>query len=267
MKIVTFCPYGSLSEEAGLLFLLGAHLQAENHSVQYLQCNGAFSLCERDENLGWKRSLESCSLCIGEQAAFAYLSNIEILELSRYLSSRDIVESKRIVSALRIEELSQAEYEGLSLFSLCLPIFQKMFASETVTFLHQKHETIVRGLFLSIIHSYIAGRKLCAVEQPDLALVADGTDMITSPFLRALEQEKVDAVTIKWQKQDNTIKIFRRNCSKSINVDFFVEITSLITMPQEKWPSEVLEQLLKIRRYLGLTEFKPSVQTKRSFFS
>jgi hypothetical protein len=230
MKILSFCPYGSFSEEAGILYLLASYLNSSGHQLLHAQCNGIFPICERDQKIGWKRSLESCSLCMGEQRALAQLGGVEVIELSKYLTSNDIVNSLRRISAISRDDLVEAEYEGISLFSVCLPVFKKMFGRDEPHFLHRHHEPALRHLFTSTILSFEAAAKVARIYQPDTALIADGIDIVTQAFLRAFDRCSVDSVTLRWREESNNIRIFQHSQSESLEIDFFVEAISLIQM-------------------------------------
>ena len=79
MKVAIHLPYGSLSQESGLLTLLARYLHYAEVEVVLLGCNGFVSQCKRDLEFDLNgavggvtdspRGLHSCLACMRDQRA------------------------------------------------------------------------------------------------------------------------------------------------------------------------------------------------------
>lgn len=182
MKIAFLSPYGVLSQESGLIFLLGNYLRRMFPDVVALRCNGLFSVCDRDAEKGWQRGFQTCFRCMAEQREFAQWSGIQVADLSPHLDPADVERSRRFVTALPTEQLPWAQFEGQNLFSLAIGSWQNRFNVSRPDLNNSLHEQMIRRFMLSASRAYLVAKRFRAAFAPDLVIASGGSDFISRSF-------------------------------------------------------------------------------------
>ncbi|MCB0310827.1 MAG: hypothetical protein KDD42_06315, partial [Bdellovibrionales bacterium] len=183
MKTITFIPYGTSSQEAGVISLLANYLRTAYPDVSQLVCNGVFSLCDRDAELGWNRDLHSCARCLVDQSALGNWSGSSILQLSQFLKPIDLLETKRWVLSLSPSDFLKAKFRGMNVYEICGGTIAHRFGSNLRNMTSKTHEPYVRRVMLSAIRLALASARFSTMQMFDLALVAAGPDFISRTFI------------------------------------------------------------------------------------
>jgi len=207
MKIALFAPYGALSQETGLIYLLGNYLRRTFPQVVQLRCNGLFSMCDRDAERGWTRSLSGCFRCLGEQRDLARWSGVTVEELSRYLSPNDIEATKRWILGVATDQLPWTNFDGQNFYSLALGSWQNRFNVSRPELANPLHEQILRRFMLSASRAYRAAETFHARVGPRLTLVAGGGDFLSRSFVAQAQAAKHDVAVCTWDVSKRAVMV------------------------------------------------------------
>jgi hypothetical protein len=252
MNILLHAPYGARSAEAGVMVLLGKYLAGVGHSLQLLQCNGTFSLCNRDSESGWKRNLTSCLKCQQEQRGFSTWAGIPCVELSTFISTEEIAQSRNWISFLNAAQLASADLQGTVLAELCRGSFRERFGLEALDVQNKQHELLMRRLLLSTLRMNIASRKLLTALTPDLVLLAGGDDYITASLSAQAKQQHRPVGVFRWELNARAVRISRLGQERTYLCSLLLEDISSIRNDVRTWPPEVFAVLSEITDVLGI---------------
>ncbi len=175
MKIAVFVPFGSQSQESGLIYLLANFLRVNFPEVVQLRCNGAFSLCDRDAESSWTRSIQSCFGCMSDQKALSAWSGMPVQDISTYLKADDVNETKKWVHALRDEELLTATYGEEPVYKIVSESFAHRFGMQP-DLNNKQHGQYLRRLLLAGVRMSLTAKRYHLSFSPDITLVAGGRD-------------------------------------------------------------------------------------------
>jgi hypothetical protein len=254
MKTVIFTPYGSLSKESGLIHLVANYVGTVIGGVSALRCNGIFSLCDRDEETSWTRNLESCAICMTNQAQYANWAAAEILDLSLYLNSDEIVATKRWMHNLSTQSLLSACFKEVNLYQLSKESLSLRLGVAGPDLANKKHEQITRRVLLSAARMCLATARFNNKYAPDLVLVANGQDFISKAFIVQSQNQKRDIATFSVDINERCIKIRHPKTGKLFTCELLITDISNMRSDSRTWPKEILVMLDDVLNFLDISQ-------------
>lgn len=263
MKIAIFSPYGSSSQETGILGLLGNYVKSMFEQVWLLRCNGVFSLCERDAESGWRRGIQNCFRCMGEQARLAIWSGLPCEDLSAYVHPEDVLDSKRWVTTLPIDELEEANFAGIRIFDLCRGAFRSRFGSEQPDLRNPVQDETARRLMISSIRMCLATDRFHKEQHPDLVLVSGESDYITSSFIARSRARSRDIAIFRWDLTNRSIKITHPRTLQEFSCPLVFEDITGMRGDSRTWPWELVKIVEDILVFLELSSSQLSLPMAR----
>lgn len=252
MKISVFVPFGSQSQESGLMYLLANFLKVSFPEVVQLRCNGVFSMCDRDADTSWVRGMQSCFSCMSDQRALSAWSGVPVQDLSSFLLPDDVTESKRWVLSLKDHELIRAEYKGSAVFDVARESFVNRFGTQTPDLANKQHEQYLRRLLLSAVRMSIAAQRYHTKFAPDMSLVAGGRDYLTRAFVNQGRALRRDVSTFRWDINQRAIQISHPRDKKILACELVPEGIRGMRSDTRTWPSELSTIMTEIAHFLGL---------------
>jgi len=253
MKIAVFTPFGSLSRESGIIYLLANYLQRIYPETLQLRCNGVFSICDRDGERSWKRSADSCLSCACDQEKLAAWSGIRSTCLSRYLAPREVDETRRWVLAGEDEKLQVLRFRENALYPFCLASFKSRFGVEPDC-RNKNHLHFLRRLMLSSARFMVACERFNKKFLPDLSLVPGGDDYLSALFVQKTKSQGGSPAVFRWDLHSRTITITNPRTSDLYSCDLFLENVTTLRPDAETWPRELLKMISDIVIFLGMSD-------------
>lgn len=256
MRIALHTPFGSVSQESGLLYLLANYLtslagDAPGHELLQLQCNGAFSLCDRDADRDWKRGLHSCLSCMKDQETLAAWGKVPFVRLTSFLSPEDIERTKRWALLVNANDLEKAEFDGLSVYQLVAATLQ-LRGKNGGAISGGLDQQVVRRLMLSAARMIIASHRFLTSYNPERVFVASGRDFLSSCLAAVCEVRSVELVTFRWSLEDRAIRIDRNDGSDPLKCELILEGLPLLRSDYRTWSATLLTILDSVLEYLRL---------------
>jgi hypothetical protein len=273
MHIVIHSPYGSYSRETGLIYLLANYIRDTVHQVSQLRCNGFFSLCNRDGEWGWERRIDSCAVCMNEQARLGAWAGIEVKDLSGFISSKEITQTKSWILGLRREELQDAEYAGFNVFQLCkgslmdriaekrkrtssdskgvLEMNSAAVANADDISISEKYEDLARRLMLSAVRMIVAARNFNQSLWPDLVLSSSERDFISRSLVQQSRNMAIPAVTFEWDELERVTKV-GNNEGEYFSSPLVLENISNMRSNYKTWSAEVIRMIEDLAAFLKI---------------
>ena len=252
MRIGLFSPFGVLSQESGLIFLLGNYLRRSFPDVVQLRCNGLFSLCDRDAEGGWSRSFQTCFRCMAEQREFAQWGGLTIEELSRHLEPADVELSRRVVTNLAVDELPWAQFEGQNLFNLALGSWQNRFNVGRPDLNNPQHEQVLRRFMLSAARAFLAARRFQLQFQPDLTIVAGTTDFISRAVVAAGGSAGRTVAVCAWDVSRRAVMVTHPDRATPFACELLLEGLVDMRADPATWSPTLTGILDELNSFLGL---------------
>lgn len=251
MKTAIFTPYGTRSEESGIIYLLANYMRERTGEVYQLRCNGAFPVCDRDEEREWRRDIDSCALCSHEQLRLAQWAGVETRNMTKYLLPADIDRVRTWATRLSTDCIASAELDGHPIHDYCKASIERRTSSCRDD---ERSEISKRYLFS-------AGLTLAAVPRwygelaPDLILAADGEGYMSRSFNAALEAEGAaeKVVRFRWMPSEHTIRITVSRSNESAECPLLLEDVSVMRSNHKTWPREILQLLDDVLELIGAT--------------
>ncbi len=256
MKTALLVPFGSLSEEAGLMHVLLQYMSNLCSSKQSLQCNGLFSLCDRDSLENWRRGLLSCARCIQDQSLLANCSQAQTVQLSSFLKPEEVRVTSRWMQRLADQDLTRAVYASHNIFDLCRGSFARRFDTLEPDLKHKHHLGFMRRLMLSATRALHVSKNYLQAQKPDLCLVAGGQDFISQSFCLEAKKKGVRLVRFSWDAGGRHVRVLHPESGAAYSCAFSLEDLSQIRGEVESWPAELVEILEEILLFLDLTELQ-----------
>jgi len=254
MRIAVFAPFGSLSRESGILCLIANYLQHMYPDVLQLRCNGIFSLCDRDAERSWKRTLDSCLGCACDQSRLAAWSGVKSGSLSRYLLPRDIDETRRWLSSLGDEAPVTARFHEVPLFPLCQASFFNRFGVSTPDYRNKNHVRTVRRLLLSAARMMLATERFNKKYMPDVTLVADGSDYLTAVYVSRSKAQGAAPAVFRWDLHRRSTQIVHPRSGALYSCDLLLDNITAMRPDPCTWSPELLGIISEILSFLGLSD-------------
>ncbi|MCO6432299.1 MAG: hypothetical protein J5J00_15705 [Deltaproteobacteria bacterium] len=259
MKIALHAPFGSLNLEGGLMYLIANYLRGSGHEVAQLRCNGTFSLCDRDGETSWKRSLDSCLKCSSEQRSLASWGEIAVKDLSSFLTPGEIVDSRRWLLSTPREQLESLSLRGISLYNLCRGSFAARFGTETPDLNNRKHEPMTRRMLLSAARMCLATRRFLNHFSPEVLLVAGGRDYITRSLLVQAEMQKREYVLFSMDSSQRSINIHHPREDKTLACHLLLTDVTMMRADIKTWPPEVVSEIESVLGFLHIFQAQMSL--------
>ena len=252
MKVAILAPLGSAHPEVGVLALVANYLRTIYQDVWQLVCNGVFSMCDRDMESNWGRTLDHCPRCAVDQSALGRWGNLQFVRLSEFISSTEVWDSKRWIATQPAEHLAQLDFRGLKIKDLCLGTIANRFGVSEIDLHNKQQLQFLQRLMLASLRMCLATRNFNNRFRPDLTLVAGGHDFISRSFIKQSQRDQRQVALFRWEVAARSIKIMSPNSSESYSCDFMLEdITSMRPDPNT-WPAELTSSLDRLLQFLDL---------------
>ncbi|MBN8549299.1 MAG: hypothetical protein J0M12_08300 [Deltaproteobacteria bacterium] len=252
MKIPIFVPFGSHSQEAGLIYLLANYLKATYPEVVQLRCNGMFSTCDRDVDSSWTRTMTTCFACIADQRALSDWSGLPVQEFSAYVTPDDTRETKQWATSLDASQLPQAEFRGMPVSEMCRETFANRFGVSEFEPRNKSHEQFLRKLLVSAARAGLAAQRYHSSYSPDLCLVSGGKDYVTQSFVALSQALKRDVAVFRWDVASRAIHITHPRSNKTLSCELVPEGVLGMRSDYKTWPNELLAIVQGILSFLEI---------------
>lgn len=249
MSIALFTPYGTRSEESGIIYLLANYVKSNVDRLWQVRCNGTFPVCDRDRDGGWRRDVSSCAVCMSEQARLAVWSGAEIVNLSTFLTTDEVESTRHWIATLDSADIQQASYAGIEAFALCADSVEARFGRGRLEDL-----AAIKRYLLTSARAVLAARRMMSELAPDYLFVAGGSDCLSSALLSVARGSGSEIVLFRWRPSERTIHIRRGNSNEVLDCPMLLENVSEMRSNSASWPVEVRQVMDGVLDYLGLSE-------------
>ena len=253
MSVVVFSPFGLMKEESGILGLLSSYLAKNAWQISFLRCNGVFSLCDRDGEHNWKRDSGSCFACMHEQSRCAKWSGIANRDLSPFLLQGDVLESKRWMASLDIEQCYSAQFQGVAVYELCKGSLHYRYGTVEPDLRNKSVEQFVRRTMVSAVRMLLASQRYFQQVRHELVLVGGGSDYMTGAFLLAARKEGVRTAVFKWDLSKRSVVVRHPSQEREYQCPLVFEDVTAMRPDCQTWPGEILQILEELGAFLELT--------------
>lgn len=254
MRSVIFVPYGSVSNEAGVLALLGRYLNSIYPNVSFLICDGLFSVCDRDAEISWQREPHSCSRCMSDQRNLAAWAGISVQRLSNYISFDEIQNSRRWALELPSEEIMSASYKGLRLGELLSGTFSNRLGLTRPDLANKNHEQFLRRISLATLRACIAFDRFNNRFMPNLSLVAGGDDFLSASFVAQSKSQGCYVSVCHGDISSRSVVLTHPRSSERYNLEFFLRDLRAMRSDISTWPEELVEMLRGALVFYGISD-------------
>ena len=254
MGLVVCSPYGLMREESGVLGLLANYLSKSSWPVSLLRCNGAFSICDRDGESGWRREPESCFACMQEQSCLAGWAAVPVHELSSFLLAEDVLESKRWVLELTSDEhLLAARFHDHPVFDLCRGSFHYRFGLDHPDLRNKNQEQALRRLMMSAVRAILACERFNRQAAPELALVSGGGDYISAVYSACARRQGSRVAQFVWDLAARTVRVIHPVSNREYACPLVFEDVTSMRADSRTWPFELIQILDELLVFLDVT--------------
>ena len=265
MKVALYCPLGSLNPESGLLFVLGRYLQALGHEVLELRCNGCISLCDRDSENEWQRSLDQCMCCEAECKQLGAWAGTTVVELSECISPATNRALLYRFCSTPTEDLWNASLAsglggaGATIADVARPTFRARFAKENPDFNNRMHENVVRKLAFDALGLQAGLQSFVREIAPDLVLCSGAEVFLARLGASVFAAQAARTALFTWQFSERSIRISPLWSREQLLCGLLLERVSSMRNDTKTWPSELLSVLKEICQLLEIGTPAPVV--------
>jgi len=267
MKIAAFSPYGATNQANSVLYLLSNYIQGffgdGVNEVFQVRCNGAFSVCDRDADRGWKRGILSCANCMREQSGLANWSSLEIQDLSLFIKSEEIVQTRRTMMTLSSSELLDATQQGLNLWELVRGSFLNRFGISHPDLNNKLHEQTLRRFMVAAMRMTVATQRLQNHLAPDLTLVVGGTDVLSASLIAQSKNQNRDCAIMNWDMNRRAVLISHPRSGEIHGCELMVERLTEMRSDPRTWSSDLVKILDEIVDFLDISRTQLSLPMAR----
>ncbi len=253
MSIAFFSPYGLASEETGVLALLCSYLRQSNYAVNSLQCNGIFSLCERDAENGWRRGVRSCFSCMHEQSAVARWSGAEIHELSRFLDPDEVSESRRWSMALSRKTFEALPYGDLNVLPLVRDSFVARTGRDSIENASDEEFDTLRRMMLSSVRAMLASKRFLKTKDIQLGLVAGCRDNVSAAFVAGAQSAGVAVAEFRWDILSRSVQVTHPAADKAFSCPVVFDDVTEMRTDARTWPGEIIRLVDELMVFLEIS--------------
>lgn len=235
------------------MYLLANFLKATYPEVVQLRCNGMFSVCDRDVDASWTRTVSSCFACIADQKALSDWSGLPVQDFSSFVTPDNIRETKHWVTALDAQQLPHAEFRGMRIFDICRETFANRFGAVDFEPRNKNHDQFLRRVLVSAARACLAAERYHSAYAPDLCLVSGGRDFITQGFTTFSRAMQRDVAVFRWDVATRAINISHPRNEKSLSCELVPEGVLGMRSDYKTWPAELLGIVQGILNFLELS--------------
>lgn len=253
MKINIFAPFGSRSPEVGLIYLFANYMRERGVEVTQLRCNGMFSQCDRDGELGWKRTLSSCFTCVQEQKKLSTWGSIRSEDLSPFITPEEITTSVRWVNSLSADELMESTIDGEPIAQYMHGSIKARFGIPAIDPRNKNHETYARRLMLGTLRVLDASRRYCEQRPFDLAMVAGGDNFMVQGFLHEAQVAKLPCFIFRADFTKRCVHVIN-SADKATSYECPLMIDDIGALRAEvgSWGTDLIRLLDEVCAYMGI---------------
>lgn len=252
MKVVVSTPLGQISQETGLVYLLTNYMNAAAAQCINLRCNGIFSLCDRDAEIGWRRSLDCCIRCAKEQSTLSQWAGYQFEDLSKYLPAHDVERTKRWILTVPASELTEATIDEVVPFALCKHLFAARFGQVAPVDTNKQHEQFLRRAMLSVARMTVAARRFLFAQKPNMVFITGARDFITNCLAQESMRMGIDTILFRWNLEARAISIHHPRNGKVLQCELVTGGVTQMRNDTRTWPLEVIATLDDILGFLGI---------------
>ena len=259
MKIALLSPYGMLSPESGLLYVIARYAVALGHEVVDLRCNGCVSVCERDAESEWNRQIDQCSGCESESRSLAAWAGISAVELSDCISSEVRKSIHAQLLFLNAEQSWSYPIKNSSVSLLAADLFLKRFAREKPDFSNRNHEFFCKKTASEVLILERAFAKFSEEIKADLFLVAGQKTVFAQAAQLAWQEQK--KISFIWDLAERADRISPSWHSEQLLCSLLLERVTGMRPDVKTWPSELLSILREIATLMQIVPAGATVTT------
>lgn len=241
MTVGIFAPYGTFSQESGLLVLLSRYLHAfGGKKVESLICNGAFSVCDRDEEWNWSRKVNSCAECIFEQRSLATWAGIKTKDLTQFLKPDDIRETESLKEHLEITDNIRGS-------------FARRFSSFDPN--HVSHVQLAKRLLVSSARMKEAISAYLSSNTFECICLSGAGDYLTQTAREVATEMNIPCATFMWSLEERGIRIYHPKKKAYLSCALVIPDARALRTDLNSWSPEVIGILKEITEFLDLTSY------------
>jgi len=207
MKVAIFSPYGTLSKESGLLFLVANYLDKSGAEVYQLRCDGALLACGRDRGAGTPRSPFQCARCLNEQRNLATWSGARVRDVSTEIVTADVIKTAEWIQSVSADALLRVEFRGTRLWQVCQGEFLSRWSSSDPATLTAEQEQDLRSLYVSYVRIATASERFIGAVKPTIAFMSSPQDPTTHAFYAQAQRAGVEPVLFGYDPEDESVVI------------------------------------------------------------
>lgn len=254
MNLAIFSPLGRLQRETGLIYLLSHYIRGALPEAVQLRCNGIFSLCGRDSENHWSRSLNTCLSCKKESAQISEWGAFQPKDLSSYLKADEVEQTKRWISAQDARQLMRLEYKGAKLFELCAHSLSARLGVQKPDLTNKRQEDLARRHVLSTLRMWMAAKRFLGVERPELSFVAGGKDFMSACYLATARQQGCPVALFVWDEAQKIIFIHHPQSDQVFPCELYLDDVVSRRADIKTWPAQLTERLDAIKAFLNIDD-------------
>lgn len=263
MKVAVFVPYAGASKEGGLVYLVANYLRSFLGDVINLRCNGAFSLCDRDEEIGWRRTLDSCHQCTAHQNSYASWSSVTSRDLTQFISSSEVISTRRWIHSVPTELLTKLNFRGINLYEICLESLSARLGNSKPDLANKKHEQLTRRMLLSAARMCLATKRFQQEVSPDITLVANGSDFLSRSFVQQSTAQKRESSVFKMDINERCVKITHPKGKAPFSCELLMTDITHMRADTKTWPREIIAVLEEILSFLQIEQIQITLPLAR----
>jgi|694.fasta_scaffold08705_15 hypothetical protein len=251
MKLAVFAPFGLMSREAGVMYLLANYLHKNGAEVMQLRCDGAQRACARDAVTPGFRTPFACAPCMSEQSALAQWAGVKSRSLSTLLGPEDVTQSRMWLAGLASDELFRAEFRGESLWQCCQEQFLSRWGLQGGQEISAEQEANLRDLFVAHIQVRVAAERFLSAVKPTLHFVAGGNEGASCAYLLEAKRAGGEVAVFGYDAETDSISVRSSGAQTVYQTSLILEgITSMRNEPRT-WAPEVTAIVHEMLSFLG----------------
>lgn len=251
MKLSAFSPYGLLSKECGLLFLVSNYLAKNGADVSLLRCDGAVQVCGRDRHGAVVRTPFQCARCSNEQRALALWAGMRMRDLSADTNPDDLTKTASWLQGVPKESLLRVEFRGVNLWSVCRSEFGMRWEEVDAAALSDSQERDLRGLFASYVRVAVASERFLSAFKPTLSLVTSLRDPLSHAFVAQARAAQIDTAVFSYDPEDELVVVESLATEERYVTKLVLEGVTAMRADPRTWAPEVTSVVHELLTFLG----------------
>lgn len=230
---IFFAPYGSFSQETGLMALFARYLQSKNKETSWLTCNGALGACDRDEEVSWIRTHTTCLSCMADARRMSSWIGCKVNEITTSAAS-----DSHQRPSVEFQEIQES--------------FTRRFGITSPEDRHLGHDSFKARLEVGATRVKYAVEKLCATYPSVFLFIASGMDFASRAAFSGAEISHAKAAVFQWSIKERGVKIFHPVRKEILSCSLVLADISRYRTNVDSWSKEVIEILTEIEEFLGV---------------